>query len=459
MLRRPGFAAVLALLLAAPAIGAPSRAYIVTTDFMTGGLSAINTTTFAAQNDVAAAHSDARVRWFRDKVYLINRLGADNIHPLNDTNFGSFLQFSTGNGSNPADIVFTGVHKAYVTRYELSSLLIVDPQNGATINTISLASFADADGIPEMDRMAMWGPWLFVSVQRLNRNAGFTPTDHSVVVVIDTRTDTVHDVDPGTPGVQGITLPAKNPVTAFAFDRAGRKLLLGCAGFYGALDGGIVAIDPETHQSLGVLASEPALGGELSDVEWYTATRSFAIVSDLAFNTKLIRWNPTTGAATGTIFNPGGFTLPDCALDGTGRLWLCHNDFTNPGVRVYDCDTDALLAGPIDTGLPPYQIAFDEQRPEVGAPPASQAARLNAWPNPACSSVQLALGLGTSQLSRVEIFDPAGRRVRTLPIAPHATSLEWDLRDESGNRVRPGLYMLSVRTSGQYLTRRLSVVD
>jgi len=414
MYRRCTALAALALVLASPVLGAPSRAYVITTDFATGGMSALNASTYAATNDVAAAHSDARVRWFQDQVYVINRLGADNIHILNGTTYAHVFQFSTGNGSNPADIALVSPSKAYITRYELSALLVANPQTGATITTISLASFADADGIPEMDHMALWGPWLFVSVQRLNRNAGFTPTDRSEVVVIDTRTNQVVDLDSGLPGVQGITLAAKNPVTAFALDREGRRLLIGCAGAYGALDGAIVAIDPETHQSLGAVATETALGGEISDVEWYSATRSFAIVSDLSFNTKLIRWNPTTGAATGTIFNPGGFSLPDCAVDGTGRLWLCHNDFTNPGVRVYSCDTDALLSGPISTGLPPYQIAFDVLRPEVGVPVATQDPELSAWPNPSRDRIRLALGSGPRDIARIAIFDPAGRRVRNL---------------------------------------------
>src|SRR5262249_38491294 len=149
-----------------------------------------------------------------------------------------------GNGANPYDIAFASATKAYVTRYESTDLWIVDPTTGAQTGAISLAGLADADGIPEMDRLEMVGPLLFVSLQRVNRNAGFQPTDSSLVAVIDTRTDQLVDCDAAHAGVQGILLPRQNPVTPFVFDRPRTRLYLGCAGQYGALDGGIVRVDP-----------------------------------------------------------------------------------------------------------------------------------------------------------------------------------------------------------------------
>ena len=54
---------------------------------------------------------------------------------------------------------------------------------------VSLAPLADADGKPEPDRMMMVGPLLFVSLQRVDQNGGFLPTDSSLVAVVDSRTD------------------------------------------------------------------------------------------------------------------------------------------------------------------------------------------------------------------------------------------------------------------------------
>src|SRR6185295_10088614 len=113
--------------------------------------------------------------------YVINRFGADNIQVLDGTTYALVKQFSVGNGGNPYDIAFATSTKAYVTRYESTDLWIVDPTSGAHTGTVSLAGLADADGIPEMDRLEMVGPLLFVSLQRVDRNAGFQPTDTSLV--------------------------------------------------------------------------------------------------------------------------------------------------------------------------------------------------------------------------------------------------------------------------------------
>src|SRR2546426_2700621 len=127
-----------------------------------------------------------------------------------------------------------------------------------------------------MDRGIRIGDRVFVAVQRLDENNGFQPTDTSLVAVIDATADTVVDVDPGQPGVQSIRLTGTNPVTTFAFDDATHRLLLGCAGHYGMLDGGIEWISPVSLESDGYAITESALGGDVSDVAWNGAQHSYA---------------------------------------------------------------------------------------------------------------------------------------------------------------------------------------
>ena len=215
------------------------RAYVVESDFSAGSFSVVNTATLVPACDVASIHSDARVRWYDGRVYVVNRAGADNIEVLDGTTYALVKQFSVGTGSNPYDIAFASATHAYVTRYESTDLWVVDPTTGAHTGTVSLAALADADGIPEMDHLEKVGPWLFVSLQRVDRNHGFQPTDTSLVAVIDTRTDQLVDCDPAAPGVQGIRLPRTNPVTPFVFDEPRTRLYLGCVGVYGLNDGGI----------------------------------------------------------------------------------------------------------------------------------------------------------------------------------------------------------------------------
>ena len=331
-------------------------AIVVTTDFATGGVSVIDVATRQVTPNVASVHSDATLRVYGGLVYVINRFGQDNIQVIDPGDgYATRRQFSTGNGSNPQDIVVVSPTKAYVSRLGSADLLIVDPSTGDERGTISLAGFADSDGLPEMSRMELVGPYLFVACQRLTN---FQAVNPSVVVVIDIRTDKVVDREPIVPGIQAITLVGRNPLTAFAYDPIAHELLIGCVGAYGVADGGIERIDALNPRSLGFAITEAAIGGDVVDVAWSTATHSYAVVNDASFNNLLMSWNPAAGAVIDTVYAPGGFNLPDCEVNALGELYVCDNQITTPGLRIYRAGADTLLAGPIGTGLPPNQIAF-----------------------------------------------------------------------------------------------------
>ncbi len=448
-----------------PAQAAQSRALVLTSDFVTGGLSAVNLTSRAVSADVATVHSDARARWAFGKLYVLNRFGADNVQVIDAAaGYGTLRQFSLGNGANPSDIVLVAPDKAYVSLYGTSFLRIVNPDAGTLGPTIDLSAFADADGIPEADRMGRFGRWLFVALQRLDRNGGFQPTDTSLVAVIDTETDQVVDANPTLPGVQAIVLPLTNPVTQFAWDPVARRFHLGCVGRFGALDGGVAVIDPNQLTSVGVSATEAALGGDLGDLEWHTSTHAYAIVSDASFNTLLISWNPANGLRTGTLSNPGGFSLPDCALNDRGELYVCNNGFTAPGVYVYSAANDAPIAGPLAVGLPPAVVVFDgldDDVTGVSGAPTSAALELGApMPSPARTSVRFDLTLASAAEGRVEVFDLSGRRIAMLAhgrFSAGRTRLLWNLEDRDGRRVAPGVYLARAAVNEESVSRRIVV--
>lgn len=332
------------------------RAFVLTTDFSTGALSVIDLDTRQVAVNVASVHSDATLRVHGSLIYVVNRFGQDNIQIIDPArNYATVQQFSTGNGSNPQDIVIVTATRAYVSRYGSADLMVVNTLSGFQGNNISLAAFADGDGIPEMARMALVGPYLFVACQRLTN---FLATNPSVVVVIDTRTNTVVDVDPVAPGVQAIPLLGRDPVTDLIYDSATQTLLVGCVGLYGVLDGGIERIDAVAFQSLGFVITEATLGGDIGDIAWNGPDHSYAIVSDASSNASVVAWSATTSAVLDTVYAPGGFSLPDCEVNDRGELYVADNRFTAPGVRVFRTGADTLLAGPLDTGLPPSQIAF-----------------------------------------------------------------------------------------------------
>jgi DNA-binding beta-propeller fold protein YncE len=455
--------ALTALCLAAPAALA-ARAYVVESDFSTGSFSTVDAATKAASCNVASISSDPRVRWYDGRVYVINRFGADNIQVLDGTTYALVRQFSVGNGANPYDIAFASTTRAYVTRYESTDLWIVDPTSGAHTGTVSLAGLADADGVPEMDRLVMVGPLLFVSLQRVNRNAGFQPTDTSLVAVVDTRIDALVDCDPVAAGVQGILLPKVNPVTPFVFDQPRTRLYLGCAGFYGALDGGIVRVDPANLVADGVAAPEDSLGGDVLDLAFHDENRAYAIVADAAFNTKLIHWSPLTGRNTGTLYNPGGFSLSDAEVtpDGT-EVWVGNSSFGSPGLRVFSTATDLPVGGAITCTLPPQGLTFDAATGQVAGvnTPAPRLGLAPIHPNPARERATLTWWTDGPGEVTVQVVDVAGRSVvrwSRVGDAAGAGSVSWDLRDAGGRHVSPGLYLASVRSPRGVASRPILVV-
>ncbi len=453
-----------ALLIAAtPVAAAETTAYVVTTDFATGNMASISLDTHAVAANVASVHSDARARWHDGLLYVVNRYGQDNVQVVDPAQgFATIRQFSTGPGSNPHDIAFISPTKAYVTRFELGDLLIVNPQNGATLGVIPLGAFADADGIPEMDQMVRVGTRVFVSLERLDRNNGFVPADSSLVAVIDTQADTVIDANPLQAGIQAIRLQGTQPFTEFAFDKPTSRLLIGCVGNFGVMDGGIERIDPVNLVSGGFAISEAQLGGDVNDLVWDGPARSFAIVSDASYNTLLVAFDANAGAVTDTVFAPGGYSLADAALDDRGELYVAKNDFSAPGVFVFDAATGAALAGPLNTGLPPFQIVFDEENGQVASVPrAGGIALAPPWPNPASREVQFSVALEQAGELDVGVYDAAGRRVRTLfagSAAAGIRALRWDLTSAGGRRAPAGLYWLSVAGAGARRTRRVVVL-
>lgn len=463
----PSFVFALAMLLAAPAHAAHTRALALCSDFSTGSLSVANLDTRAVSADVEPIHSDAAARWYGGALHVVNRFLGDNLQVIGPAGgWATALQYSVGNGSNPQDIAFASPVKAWVSRYGANSLLVVNPQTGAEIAPpISLAALADSDGIPEMGRMIRVDGLLFVACQRLT---SFTPSNPSVVAVIDAVADTLVDVDPGSPGVQGIALALRNPVTGFVFDPVNARLLLGCAGSYGALDGGVEAIDPVGLVSLGVTIGEAALGGDVSDIALRDASHAYAIVTTA--NNHLASWDPGTGQVLDTLLTaPGGFSLPDMETNDRGELWVCRNTFGDPGLVVVRTSDDAIVAGPLSTGLPPLAVTFDGEtdavvsapfpvRPVVGA-----GARLSApWPNPVRDRVRFAIELERPASVEADAFDVEGRRVARIGGGRREAGrheFAWDVAGAGGGRLAAGVYAVRFRVNGVVAgTRRFVVV-
>ncbi|HXV14536.1 MAG TPA: T9SS type A sorting domain-containing protein, partial [Candidatus Krumholzibacteria bacterium] len=434
--------------------------FVTTTDFFTGSSACIDRVARTATLNVASLGTDPVARHFNGKVYVVNRSVASNIQILNPAaGFATIDQWSTGNGSGPHDIYVRpdGV-TAYITRYDMTTLLKMNLTTGATLATINLSAFADADGIPEMDQMFWQNDMLFVTVQRLDRNNFYAPTGTSYLVKIDMTTDTVVDMDPGTLGVQAVPLVRTNPYSEIVDKLSGGKVWFSAVGFFGVNDGGIIetgAADPHTQT---VILTEAAAGGDILDVARFTLDKSFAIVANASFQTELIAFNPQTGAKIGpTIYNPGGYDLSDIevGLD----LLVADRKATNPGIRFFDPSTHAQqTVNPVSTGLPPFDVLEQVELPVgVGDTPPAAALGRN-YPNPFNPDTSIPFSLARAGRATLTIYDVNGRFVAML-LDEHRGAGEhvarWDGRDAAGRASSSGVYFARLQANGIVATHKL----
>ncbi len=350
----------LLVLTAATGALAGDTAVLLTTDYTSSAtLATLDLETHAALSGGLATHTDASVVTYGDRVYVVNRLGQDNIIVLEASDLSTpVIQYSVGNGTNPYDLGFVSESKAYVPLYEKDYVLVINPTTGDSLGSVDISSVSDADGVPEASRAVVYGGYAFVVCQRVNRDGFFAPTDYSEVVVIDTSTDAVVDVDPDQDGVQGIVLSLKNPQAA---DQRGDKLYLACVGSWGDLtDGGVEVVDLASRETEGVVLSETAIGGDAASVTMATDSEGYVVLSDASFTSGVVKVDLLTKQVTPVFTEAGGGSIPTMGYL-KGRMYvLDRGGWSAPeaNVYVYDTSDDSLIAGPISTTIPPAAIAF-----------------------------------------------------------------------------------------------------
>jgi hypothetical protein len=88
-----------------------------------------------------------------------------------------------------------------------------------------------------------------------------------------------------------------------------------------------------------------------------------------------------------------------------------------------------------------------------GLEPPSASLVVSAYPNPALTHLNIAWSL-SGEKRAVEVYDVLGRLVRSLG-GPAGAKITWDLKDEANRRVAPGVYFVSVSTTGQAIHKKV----
>ncbi|MBN1653494.1 MAG: hypothetical protein JXA30_06925 [Deltaproteobacteria bacterium] len=336
-----------------------TTALVITTDYSEGNYSTVAMDDYRATiniNDMGI-HSDAVCHFdlVTETPFIILRLGSDAINVLNPDTFEIVEEYSVVPGSNPYDIEVVSSERAYISRYELNELLIVEPLTGEEVGTVDLSEFADDDGIPEVSGLAMKDGKLYALVARLDRDNSWTPVGDSYLIVIDAETGEVE---------ADLELAGANPYGQPEYSEALGKFVIAEAGEFSDLENaGIELFDPADQTLSGLIVTEEELGGNVTKALVLSKTKGYALIGvqgDNGSNTHVVTFNPETGKKTGTVIETEGWTYSDIVLTpDLTELWVADRTSENPGIRVFDTETDEEITDePIDVGLPPSGICF-----------------------------------------------------------------------------------------------------
>jgi hypothetical protein len=422
---------------------------------------------WSVSGDLAVTPGDAVGRLHDGRLYVVGR-GSASLLQVYATQPSLTLvrEFSLGAGRNPQDIAFDTQGRAFVSCYDQALLLRVDVEAGTVTQTYSTAAFADTDGLPETSWLLARGDRLFITCQRLDRANWYLPTGPGRLLVFDMAAGQWIDADPAQPGVQGVTLPGADPCTRIEpVGLGGReRLRVGCAGEYGALDGGIADVDPQALTSPGWVVTEAQLGGDLTAFVSAGPQNVWAIVTDIVSgDTDLVRW---TGGGAATMVRPGGgWVFADLAGDGGCQVFLADRTPAASGLRMFDACTGAMLtAAPLATGLPPtgFALAADPVAAPVPLPPAAATLQLGpAWPNPCNPRARFAVAGPAGAVLTVRVTDLAGRAVAEEHLRlddQGQGEVVFAGRDHAGRALPAGVYRVTAAGATGTATRAVTLV-
>jgi hypothetical protein len=350
---------------------------ILGSDFGQAGSSSIGTlsvltvdTPRTATSNIQVTHSDAIVRSFNNKLYVVNRLGGDNIQIVDPSqDFKVTLQCSTGNGTNPQDIMIVSPTKGYVTLLNPSSsqnsklvvadVLVVNLAAKADCSdfitkTIDLSQYVADDNEPfaRASSMVVIGSKVFIALQNLPKDLSLAPDQPGKIVKLDTTTDTI---------VDSLILDGRNPFD-MDYSPETKKIYISDASFHDLSTsfGGIEVVDPDTLTTEGILIDDLDLGASPGPLE-VSGTMGFTIVSTLdpKVGSRVVSFDLKNMTASGvkTVYQGKKF-IQSIAVDQNGFLLIGDRDPNINGILFFDPDTGAKVDGPINTGPLPSSITF-----------------------------------------------------------------------------------------------------
>jgi len=223
---------------------------VATTDFVGGALAAV---TVDDSGDACVADrlvsigGDAVVRSTDRRVWVLERTGGSTLTAYDPGAYQQpVVEVVVAPGGNAHDLVRYD-DQLFVSLYDEARIAVLDG-DGDPVGEVDLSPYADADGLPEVDRLVVTDVGLFAALQRLDRDSGWVGTEGYVV-----------RIDPADLSVETLWSTGPNPRLAAHPDG---ERLVALTGHYFAPDGALEVVDP-VDDAVDPLLVEEELGFDL----------------------------------------------------------------------------------------------------------------------------------------------------------------------------------------------------
>ena len=292
--------------------------------------------------------SDKTVAGGNKSFYHINKTD-DKISnfTLDDTSVAKYtfstLDDSEESGSNPYTIVELNNKKAFVVRYGLDKVWVVNPSAKSEaefkIGEIDLSAYNDGGNDPEAFGAIITDKKLFIGMQRLD---GYSRVRSGTIAVFNTGD--LSEVDTNTNiETNGIDLESRNPVVMTY--QADVGIVVASIDNYNdgvSFQSAIESINPATFTTKNLVNDgddeESNLYGSFSHVTIIDGSNGYFVGYQGWKNNNLYHFNPTTGAVTGIVEGFSATNITTLNTDKSGFTWVGIGDAADPRIHVLAAD-------------------------------------------------------------------------------------------------------------------------
>lgn len=332
--------------------GASSSAvklFVAGSDFQSGLLEWVGVEDNAFGAMALSICNDAAVRAHDGYVYILEKYGADNVMKVDPSGDGAsavVYQEHLGDNYNPSDIDFVSSTKAYVSNQNVPTITIFNPSAGEATSTIDISAYIvnpDSNTSPYANQMVLVGSDLYVSLQRRD---GYVPGEATLILVIDTQTDSVTD-----------TIACQYQNCSDMIYANGALYVANPGSSSSNTDGAIEKVDLATGAVTTVI-SETGLGGNPNQLAHRSGDRLYVMSYVGWEDVGVLEIDAAAGTVATTLSGITDAYGGICYDDVTGKLFVGERSADGMGVLVFENNT--LTAGPLTsaTSLPPSSMAL-----------------------------------------------------------------------------------------------------